>query len=193
MFGMGMGELVLVLVIALLVVGPDKLPDAAKAIGKGIRDFRRHTQDLQDTLEQDEKLGEAVRELRSALRDDPFRVRPLPPRPAVPPPLPPAAEPASEAAGTPSTGTAESGSPEQPATPAAPAPPVAGDQVGTAGPHGPPVVIPAANTVAKNPARPAPTPAPPATGPSESATNSPGRAVATASTDPASGDDSAHG
>jgi sec-independent protein translocase protein TatB len=91
MFGMGMGELLLILVVALLVVGPDKLPNAARAIGKGIRDFRKHTQDLQHTLEQDEKLGEAVRELKSALRDEPLRPpRPLPPRP---PPTPPVADP----------------------------------------------------------------------------------------------------
>jgi len=83
MFGMGMGELLLILVVALLVVGPDKLPQAAKAIGKGIRDFRRHSQELQSTLEQDEKLGEAVRELRSALRDDPLRFATRPtPRPS---------------------------------------------------------------------------------------------------------------
>ena len=81
MFGMGMGELLLILVVALLVVGPDKLPNAARAIGKGIRDFRKHTQELQSTLEQDEKLGEAVRELKSALRDEPVRApRPLPRR-----------------------------------------------------------------------------------------------------------------
>ena len=89
MFGMGMGELLLILVVALLVVGPDKLPNAARAIGKGIRDFRKHTHELQSTLEQDEKLGEAVRELKSALRDEPFRPRPLQPRtPASPPPIP---------------------------------------------------------------------------------------------------------
>jgi sec-independent protein translocase protein TatB len=96
MFGMGMGELLLILVVALLVVGPDKLPNAARAIGKGIRDFRKHTQELQNTLEQDEKLGEAVRELKSALRDDPIRAaRQPPPRPSPPPlpPAPPAAEP----------------------------------------------------------------------------------------------------
>ena len=94
MFGMGMGELLLILVVALLVVGPDKLPQAAKTIGKGIRDFRRHSQELQSTLEQDEKLGEAVRELRSALRDDPLRPlrsprtlfdKLVPPTPAVDP------------------------------------------------------------------------------------------------------------
>ena len=101
MFGMGMGELLLILVVALLVVGPDKLPNAARAIGKGIRDFRKHTQELQHTLEADEKLGEAVRELKSALRDDPMRVvrappprpppsptPPVPPRAAIPPPPP---------------------------------------------------------------------------------------------------------
>src|SRR5690606_19078163 len=70
MFGMGMGELLLILVVALLVVGPDKLPSAAKAIGTGIRDLRRHTQDLQDTIEKDDQLGEAVRDLRSALHGD---------------------------------------------------------------------------------------------------------------------------
>jgi sec-independent protein translocase protein TatB len=85
MFGMGMGELLLILVVALLFVGPDKLPNAARAIGKGIRDFRKHTKDLQSTIEQDEKLGEAVRELRSALQGDPARP---PPPPARPPPAP---------------------------------------------------------------------------------------------------------
>ena len=94
MFGMGMGELLLILVVALLVVGPDKLPNAARAIGKGIRDFRKHTQELQHTLEADEKLGEAVRELKSALRDDPMRVaRAAPLRPPPPPASPPAAIP----------------------------------------------------------------------------------------------------
>jgi Tat protein translocase TatB subunit len=97
MFGMGMGELLLILVVALLVVGPDKLPNAARAIGKGIRDFRKHTKDLQNTLEQDENIGEAVRELKSALRDDPIRAanrlatpRPPPTPPTTPPATPPA-------------------------------------------------------------------------------------------------------
>jgi sec-independent protein translocase protein TatB len=87
MFGMGIGELVLILVVALLVVGPDKLPGAAKAIGKGIRDLRRHTQDLQDTIEKDEKLGEAVRELKSALSGVERPYRPIY-RPPSPPSLP---------------------------------------------------------------------------------------------------------
>jgi len=66
-----MGEILLIAVVALLVVGPDRLPSAAKAIGKGIRDLRASTKDLQSTIEQDTQIGEAVRELKGALRGDP--------------------------------------------------------------------------------------------------------------------------
>jgi sec-independent protein translocase protein TatB len=145
MFGMGMGELLLILVVALLVVGPDKLPQAAKAIGKGIRDFRRHSQELQSTLEQDEKLGEAVRELRSALRDDPLR--PLrtpfsstpPPRPPTPA-LDPAATPAVDPAATASTTAAAASTASAAAASTAPA----------SEPQ-PPTIVPAAGAVAKQP------------------------------------------
>ena len=108
MFGMGMGELIVVLVVALLFLGPSKLPEAAKAIGKGIRELRKHTQDLQTTIEQDEELGETVRELKSALRgeDLPARAAPVTSAPAAvaaaPTPAPdPAADPASAPASDP--------------------------------------------------------------------------------------------
>lgn len=71
MFGMGMGEIVLIAVVALLVLGPERLPGAAKAIGKGIRDLRQQSKDLQQTIEKDTQIGDAVRELRTALRGDP--------------------------------------------------------------------------------------------------------------------------
>jgi sec-independent protein translocase protein TatB len=67
MFGLSAGELVIIAIVALLVVGPDKLPDAARSIGRTIRDFRRQTKDLQDSLEADAQVGDAVRELRGAL------------------------------------------------------------------------------------------------------------------------------
>ena len=41
MFGLGMPELIVILVIALIIFGPGKLPDIGKAIGKGIRDFKK--------------------------------------------------------------------------------------------------------------------------------------------------------
>ncbi len=40
MFGLGAGEIALVLIIALIFIGPKKLPDVAKGLGKGIRDFQ---------------------------------------------------------------------------------------------------------------------------------------------------------
>jgi sec-independent protein translocase protein TatA len=43
MFNLGMSELVLILVIALVVFGPGKLPEVGKAIGKGIQEFKQAT------------------------------------------------------------------------------------------------------------------------------------------------------
>jgi sec-independent protein translocase protein TatB len=118
MFGLSLGELLLIAVVALLVVGPDKLPGAARAIGKGIRDFRRHTRDLQATIEQDEQLGQAVRELRSAIQGEVGR--PPPARGPVPPPrVVPA--PGAIAQGAPVEESAGSG----PAAATEPAPPPA--------------------------------------------------------------------
>ena len=51
MFGLGMGEIVIILVLALILLGPKKLPDAAKQLGKGLRDFRKATEDLKSQFE----------------------------------------------------------------------------------------------------------------------------------------------
>jgi sec-independent protein translocase protein TatA len=52
-FGIGPVELIIVLVIALLVLGPGKLPDVGAALGKSIREFRKAASDVQEatTLE----------------------------------------------------------------------------------------------------------------------------------------------
>ena len=47
-FGIGPGELIIVLIIALIVVGPGKLPDVGSALGKSIREFRRAASDVQE-------------------------------------------------------------------------------------------------------------------------------------------------
>lgn len=43
MFNLGMPELILILIIALVVFGPGKLPEVGKAVGRGIQEFRRAT------------------------------------------------------------------------------------------------------------------------------------------------------
>lgn len=86
MFGLGMGELILIAVVALLALGPDRLPDAAKRIGQTIRDLRRQTDQLKRTIEQDSQLGDAMKEIRSALRDNPLQDSPTKtPRKKTPP------------------------------------------------------------------------------------------------------------
>ncbi len=54
MFGFShMPELIIVLVIALVVFGPKRLPELGSSLGKGIREFRKATTELQDSVKMD--------------------------------------------------------------------------------------------------------------------------------------------
>lgn len=53
MFGLGFGELVLIFLIALIFIGPKKLPELAKGLGQGIRDFQRAAKGLTDQIQED--------------------------------------------------------------------------------------------------------------------------------------------
>ncbi len=66
MFNLGFEELLLILAIALIVVGPSKLPDLARAIGRGYAEFKRAMDELKQTIEQDETVREIKAEFQSA-------------------------------------------------------------------------------------------------------------------------------
>lgn len=58
MFGIGMPEMILILAIALIVIGPKKLPDLAKSLGRAMREFKKATNEFKDTLQIDDELSE---------------------------------------------------------------------------------------------------------------------------------------
>ena len=66
MFGIGVPELLVILVVALIVLGPKRLPEVAKALGKGLAEFRKATADLTDELRSAQTMIE--REAREAER-----------------------------------------------------------------------------------------------------------------------------
>lgn len=67
MFGIGMPELILILVVALIVIGPSKLPDLAKALGRGFAEFKKATQEIKESLNLDEDLRQAKQDLADSV------------------------------------------------------------------------------------------------------------------------------
>jgi len=51
LFNIGPAEIIVILIIALIVFGPKRLPEIGRTVGKGLREFRRASQDLQDEFE----------------------------------------------------------------------------------------------------------------------------------------------
>jgi TatA/E family protein of Tat protein translocase len=50
MFGLGFAEILVILVVALLVFGPDRLPELARSLGRGLAEFRRASNDLRRSV-----------------------------------------------------------------------------------------------------------------------------------------------
>jgi len=72
MFGIGVPELLVILVVALIVLGPKRLPEVAKSLGKAFAEFRRATSDLSEELNEaraalEEEVRMAERQARTIL------------------------------------------------------------------------------------------------------------------------------
>ena len=74
MFGIGLPEMVLILIAALVFIGPDKLPDLAKALGRAFSEFKRATDEIKREVRIDLEPSEAKRpekQTASSLPDEP--------------------------------------------------------------------------------------------------------------------------
>ena len=69
MFGIGLPELLVIMAIALIVIGPKKLPDLARALGKGMAEFRKATQEraFEDLQEMKKDLTDSISGIKSPM------------------------------------------------------------------------------------------------------------------------------
>ncbi len=100
MFGsIGMPELILIFIVALLVFGPRKLPEIGKSLGKGLAEFKKASEDLKRTIEQEIEEGKSqVSSVQAEVKSAADTVARLPgvapAAPAEPPPGPRPIDPA---------------------------------------------------------------------------------------------------
>jgi TatA/E family protein of Tat protein translocase len=72
MFGsLGFQEILLILVLALLIFGPRKLPEIGRSLGKSLGEFRRATTELKRSIEQEVRTEEIQASLKSVKDPDP--------------------------------------------------------------------------------------------------------------------------
>jgi len=69
MFGIGMPEMILIMAVALIVLGPKKLPDLAKSLGKALGEFRKASRELKDSINLDGELDD-VKETLADIKYD---------------------------------------------------------------------------------------------------------------------------
>ena len=81
---LGFPELIVIFVIALIVFGPRKLPELGRSLGKGMAEFKRASNELRNTLDEEIQLEERRTALKSPPAETAERIEPLvPPTPTV--------------------------------------------------------------------------------------------------------------
>ncbi|MCF8057583.1 MAG: Sec-independent protein translocase protein TatB [Desulfocapsa sp.] len=74
MFGIGLPELIVILALALIVVGPDKLPDLARSVAKGILELKKTANTLKESLTEEgnplDEIKPELEEAAKAIKDD---------------------------------------------------------------------------------------------------------------------------
>ena len=96
MFGIGSTELLVILVVALIVIGPSKLPDLMKTLGKGMAEFRRMSSDVKSTLEAEVDRAEREQKQAEAQKQSQPENAPAAPAASAQPAAAPAAAPGKE-------------------------------------------------------------------------------------------------
>jgi len=89
MFGsIGMPELIIIFVIALIIFGPRKLPELGKSLGRSLSEFRRASNELRSTLDDEIRLEEQKNAARTAAPSDVSPSQPTEPSQPVGPSQP---------------------------------------------------------------------------------------------------------
>ena len=120
-FGVGVPEMVIILVVALIFLGPEKLPDAARTLGGWVREIRGISSEAMSVWQETLQVGDTI---KSSVRVD--GSTPAAPRAASPPQLPVAYPPPDAPAAPTEPATLDYPAPfAPPKTPPAPAEPLA--------------------------------------------------------------------